>query len=250
MPVKKGGKGKKKGKKVTQEQQEILTKAKVLKQLNKSIVSDDNIIWYARVEKAYSGDRIQVTYYSEKDKTGTHKTEIVDVHVSKNLRRIRPKKGDYLLIQPRPFNKSQYDAVLFYNDNDAKKLIKWGEIPIDTNESSIVFVTADEEDDDDSKPLTKSQKRKMRLQQNSQNPGNDYVNMDDIFSNGPGKKSIVHTFMKDEDEEGQNLFEAAVVDIKQKPKDQEPESLSGNSDEDEDIIIDVDDNITDDQDFI
>jgi hypothetical protein len=249
MPAKKGGKGKKKGKKHIPGEREILTKGKVLSQLNNSVVSNENIMWYARVEKAYSGDRIQVTYYGDKDKTGTHKTDIVDVHVSKNLRRARPKKGDYLLIQPRPFNKSQYDAVLFYNAEDAKNLIKWKEIPLDTTASNIVFITNDE-DEDDNKPLTKSQKRKLRLQHISKNRDQDYVNMDDLLSSGPGNKSIYNTFIEDDNEDGKKLLENAIADIKQKQDSQDTESSNEDSDEEVDVVVDVEDDFSDEENFI
>jgi hypothetical protein len=248
MPGKKGGKGKRKGgKKRFQGPQEIATRDKVLEDLNKSIGTSTNNIWYARVEKIHSGDRIRVTCYCEKDNTGTHRTEIVDAYVKKNLRRNRPKKGDYLLIQSRAFNQSEFDAVLFYKPEEVKKLIKWKEIPLDTVASNIVFITNDEDDDNDGKPLTREQKRKLRLQINT-GRDEDYINMDNLFSSEPGNNSIYTNFLDDETEEGQKLLNDAIADIKEKSNSQDIDSSSEDSDEDIDVI--VDDNLSDADEFI
>lgn len=240
MPGKKkvGGKGKKKGKNNTDFVKDILTRDKIIKEQERSGLKVMDI-WYAKVNKIYSGDRLQALYYGLENNT-----DMVDVYIKKNLRRARPKKGDYLLIQSRDYNKSQYDAVLFYKDFESKKLLKWKEIPQDTTSTISFFI---DEDDEDEETLSKSQKRKLRLQRNVGNES--YLNMDDLFNEDPGDKSIFHKF--DDEEEEQLVKDAKNMIKTMKNGDIENnESEELNDDIEIDVVEEYDSEEFDENDFI
>lgn len=232
MPYKKkvGGKGKKKGKNNTNFVQDVLTRDKIIKEQERCGLKVLDI-WYAKVNKVHSGDRLQATYYGLENNT-----DLVDVYVKKRLRRARPKKGDYLLIQAREYNKNQYDAVLFYRDHESKKLLKWKEIPQDTTSTISFFI--EDEDDEDEETLSKSQKRKLRLQRNQ--GADSYLNMNELFNECPGDKSIFNKF----DEENENTEEGQLVknakDFIKNMKDKDTETSESEDDEsDNDIEVDV-----------
>jgi hypothetical protein len=216
----KGGKGHRK-KKNFNESKDVLTKDRILdEQLKHGMQQMD--MWYAQVNKVHGGDKIQVTYYGDKNQTA-----LVDVYVKKNLRRARPKKGDYLLIQARSFNKTQFDAVLFYKEHESKKLLKWKEIPQD--ESIISFIVDEEDKSDDEQATTKSQKRALRHQRNKQQGDASYLNIDEFFNEGPGGKSIFNKFEEDDTTESQLVVGAAKLIKDNKDNNDKKENNVGNT---------------------
>lgn len=244
----KGGKRHRKKKNFDDSKKDVLTKDRILEEQERHGMGGMNIC-YAQVYKVHGGDKIQVTCYSS-----DNKKDIVDVYVKKNLRRARPKKGDYLLIQARAFNQNQYDAVLFYKEHEAKKLLKWKEIPQD--ESAISFFIDEEENSDDEEVLTKSQKRALRHQRNKQQDQTSYLDIDEFFNEGPGGKSIFNKFEENDSEESQ-LVANAVKLIKDTKKegtsDKNETSKKGYKDPFEntsDCEIDVVDEYDDEEDFI
>lgn len=240
----KGGKGHRKKKNFDASKKDILTKDKILEEQERHGMQAMDIC-YAQVYKVHGGDKIQVTCYGS-----DNKKDIVDVYVKKNLRRARPKKGDYLLIQARSFNKNQYDAVLFYKEHEAKKLLKWKEIPQD--ESAINFFIDEEDDEEDEQVLSKSQKRALRHQRNKQQGQTSYLDIDEFFNEGPGGKSIFNKFEEDDSEESQLVVGAAKL-IKETKTDEKPKKQYSDPFENtSDCEIDIVDEYSDDEeeDFI
>jgi hypothetical protein len=196
MPFKKG-KGKKKFKKKTPGyQRELVTRDKVIEE-QKSQGNDKAVFWYGRVDKILSGERVLATCFIEDNNKMS-----IEVHITKKLRRARPKKGHYLLISIRQFNHSQADVVVFYTDDEVKKLLKQKLIPRDDSEDTrgIMFVTElDNDNDNDNKHLTKAEKTKLRRQRQNNNNG-VYLDMDNIFNEDPSDTSIFNKFIDSDDE--------------------------------------------------
>lgn len=185
MAPKKGGKGKKKGKKIPKDfNRKTLTRADIIAEQDDAgmIVGE---IWYAQINKVMSGEKLHVVRFDDKGNK-----DMVEAYVTKSLRRNKPKKGGYLLIQKRQFNSKQYDAIHFYNIEDAKFLVKKKEVPVE--ESSLI--SFEEED----KTLTADQKRELRKQKNQ---GGTYLDMDALFDMGSNNNMSDEEYELTEEEE-------------------------------------------------